>query len=181
MLFSATTLVRPAFVLLPFFLAIGVPLLVPSAAQPPPRSASWAALALAAALTLVPWFTYNYVYLGHFTLSPAGGIGRGLWEGSGRAAGPDAFRPSSRTLAEQRRSRDELDARVRDDRRRDRPGARRRCCNYVHEWRDIRDIWDTPTDPMERARARVVADQEYLRAALEHIRADPVGHVDAPR
>ena len=33
---------------------------------------------------------------------------------------------------------------------------------YVNEWRDIRAIWDTPTDPMERARARVDADREYL-------------------
>ena len=50
------------------------------------RSCGWAALALAAALTMVPWFTYNYVNLGQFTLSPAGGIGRGLWEGI--VAGP---------------------------------------------------------------------------------------------
>jgi hypothetical protein len=48
---------------------------------------------------------------------------------------------------------------------------------YVHEWRDIRKIWETPTDPMERARARVVADEEYRRAGLEHIRADVPGWV----
>ena len=24
---------------------------------------------------------------------------------------------------------------------------------YVNEWRDIREIWNRPTDPMERARA----------------------------
>ena len=34
---------------------------------------------------------------------------------------------------------------------------------------------------MERARARVVADQEYLRAALEHIRADLGGWIGAPQ
>jgi hypothetical protein len=49
--------------------------------------------------------------------------------------------------------------------------------DYVHEWQDIRKIWESPTDPMERARARVVADQEYLRAALEHIRADLPGYI----
>ena len=48
---------------------------------------------------------------------------------------------------------------------------------YVNEWRDIRAIWDTPTDPMERARARVDADREYLRHALANMRADPIGHV----
>ena len=31
--------------------------------------------------------------------------------------------------------------------------------------------WDTPQDPLERARARILADQEYLRVALDNIRA----------
>jgi hypothetical protein len=47
---------------------------------------------------------------------------------------------------------------------------------YVNEWRDIRAIWDTPTDPMARARARVEADSEYLRHAIDNMRADPIGH-----
>ncbi len=47
---------------------------------------------------------------------------------------------------------------------------------YVHEWRDIRRIWEEPTDPMARARARVAADQEYLRAARQHIGEDPAGY-----
>ena len=48
---------------------------------------------------------------------------------------------------------------------------------YVHEWRDIHAVWDTPTDPTERARARVAADQLYLDAAVRHIGEDPIGHV----
>jgi hypothetical protein len=48
---------------------------------------------------------------------------------------------------------------------------------YVHEWRTIHDMWDTPTDPMERADARIAADRAYLAAAVEHMREDPVGHV----
>ena len=48
---------------------------------------------------------------------------------------------------------------------------------YVGEWRDIRAIWDAPTDPMERADARVAADKEYLRHAVALMRADPLGHV----
>ena len=35
----------------------------------------------------------------------------------------------------------------------------------------------SPTDPMERARARVVADQEYFRVAIEHITADIPGWI----
>ena len=42
---------------------------------------------------------------------------------------------------------------------------------YVHQWRDIRRIWTTPTDPHEQAAARVAADKEYLRVGLENIRA----------
>ena len=90
-LFSLTTLVRPAFVLLPFFLAVAVPVLVRSERE---RRAltGWAALCLAAAFTLLPWFTYNYVHLGRFTLSPAGGVGRGLWEASWPVARPRSGR-----------------------------------------------------------------------------------------
>ncbi len=173
-LFSATTIVRPAFVLLPFGLAIAMPLLVPSERSRGRRLGQWAALAIAAAVTLAPWFTYNYVYLGRFTLSPAGGIGRGLWEGTWQGRWPGRIHNDLTHTAEQNISRDELDARVRDI------AARADLVpdgmlTYVHEWQDIRKIWETPSDPMERARARVIADQEYLRVAVEHIRSDVPG------
>jgi 4-amino-4-deoxy-L-arabinose transferase-like glycosyltransferase len=172
-LFSATTLVRPAFLLLPFGLAIAMPILLPAERRSLRRIGGWAALALVAALTMVPWFTYNYVYLGRFTLSPAGGIGRGTWEGTWQVRWPGKAHNDLTKTAETDISREDLDARVREiaasvgivpD----------GMLDYVHEWRDIRKIWETPTDPMERARARVVADQEYLRAALVHIQKDPV-------
>ena len=174
-LFSATTIVRPAFVLLPFGLAIAMPILVPSERHRR-RLGQWGALALAAALTLTPWFTYNYVYLGSFILSPAGGIGRGLWEGTwqGRWSGR-SHNDLTQTAA--------LDIGAEDLDRRTREIAARegvapdRMLAYVHEWREIRKIWETPTDPMERARARVVADQQYQRAAVLHIREDPWGWV----
>ncbi len=123
---------------------------------------------------MVPWFTYNYVYLGRFTLSPAGGIGRGLWEGSWQGRWSGRSHNDLTHIAEVTSDRTELDARVREVAAAE-AVAPDGMLDYVHEWQDIRRIWESPTDPMERARARVVADQEYLRAALEHIRADLSG------
>ena len=109
---ALTTIVRPAFVLLPFGLAIAMPLLVPSernCAAP----ANGPRLPSSRRITMVPWFTYNYVYLGRFTLSPAGGIGRGLWEGSWQGRWSGRLHNDLTHTAEQAISRDELDARVR--------------------------------------------------------------------
>jgi 4-amino-4-deoxy-L-arabinose transferase-like glycosyltransferase len=175
-LFSATTLVRPAFFLLPVGLAIAMPILVPSERSRARRMGQWAALAFAAAITMVPWFTYNYVYLGRLTLSPAGGIGRGLWEGSWQGRWPGKVHNDLTKTAEQNISREELDARVRAIAA-DAGIPPDGMLNYVHEWRDIRRIWEEPTDPMERARARVVADEEYFKAAVAHIRADVPGWI----
>jgi len=175
LLFSCTTIVRPAFILLPFGLAAAMPVLVPSERNRR-RIGQWAALAVVAGITMVPWFTYNYVYLGRFTLSPAGGIGRGLWEGSWQGRWPGKDHNDLTHIAEVTTDRADLDAKVREVAAR--VGiAPDGMLDYVHEWQDIRRIWETPTDPMERARARVVADQEYQRAALEHIRADLGGWI----
>ncbi len=173
-LLSATTLVRPAFVLLPFFLAIGVPLLVPSHRRPA-AVRNWAVLAGAAILTLLPWFAYNYVNLGRVTLSPAGGIGRGLWEGSWQGKWPGRVQAELTAIAETAADPD-VDARVRDVASRVRLPSDT-MLNYVHEWRRFHALWDTPQDPEERVSARMLADEAYLEAAVRHIRADPWGHV----
>jgi 4-amino-4-deoxy-L-arabinose transferase-like glycosyltransferase len=174
-LLSAATLVRPAFVLLPFFLAIGVPLLV-RAERHARALRGWAVLALAASLTLLPWFAYNYVHLGQFTLSPAGGVGRGLWEGAWQGRWPGRVQAQLTEIATE-----ESDPTQRDARAAGVAAATGHAAGpmiqYVREWRDIHDVWDTPRDPLERARARVFADQLYLRAALSHMRDDPWGHV----
>jgi 4-amino-4-deoxy-L-arabinose transferase-like glycosyltransferase len=175
-LFSATTIVRPAFVLLPFGLAIAMPLLVPSERSRGRRIGQWGAFAIAAALTLTPWFTYNYVYLGRFTLSPAGGIGRGLWEGTWQGRWSGRAHNDLTHIAEVTTDRAELDARVREVAAAEGIAADG-MLDYVHEWQDIRRIWESPTDPMERARARDVADQEYFRVAIEHIRSDLPGWI----
>ena len=174
-LFSATALVRPAFYLMPFFLAIAVPLLVRSQRSGASLK-NWATLALAAALTLAPWFTYNYVTLGQFTMAPAGGVGRGLWEGSWQGQWPGRIQAELIDLATNIADRDQLTARVKDIAQRTRMPAEP-MLQYVNEWRDIRLIWESPTDPMERARARVLADGAYLNHALSNIGRDPIGHI----
>ena len=175
MLFSLTTLIRPAFVLLPFFLAVAVPILVPEQRQRR-ALAGWAALSIAALITLAPWFAYNYAHLGRVTLSPAGGIGRGLWGAAWQGRWPGRVEAALTDAATTASSPEERDRRV-DVIAKDTgldPAPMRA---YVHEWRTIHDLWDTPTDPMARAAARVTADQAYLSAAVEHIRDDPAGHV----
>ena len=174
-LFSAATLVRPAFFLLPFGIAIAMPVLLPSQ-RSRQHIGRWAMLAVASAITMAPWFTYNYVHLGRFTLSPAGGIGRGLWEGSWQGRWPGGTHNRLTRTAEQDISREELDARVHAIAA-EAGMAPDGMLAYVHEWRDIRRIWEEPTDPMERARARVIADEEYFRRAVEHIRADVPGWI----
>ena len=141
--------------------------------RPGKRLGQWAALALAAAITMVPWFNGNYVYPEIHVFRPA--VAADCGGARGRAAGPGAATTISRTS---RRSPDrtELDARVREVAAAE-GIAPEGMLDYVHEWQEIRKIWESPTDPMERARARVVADQEYLRAALEHIRADRGGWI----
>jgi hypothetical protein len=174
-LFSLTTLVRPAFVLMPFFFAIAVPILVRQQ-----RSAralkGWAVLALTASVVLMPWFAYNYVNLGKITLSPAGGIGRGLWEGSWQGRWSGRLQAELINLAEVTADRAALNQRIIE--KADAAGLPAEpMLQYVNEWRDIRDIWNTPTDPNERARARIAADSEYLRHAIANMRQDPLGHL----
>lgn len=174
-LFSATTLVRPAFVLLPFFLAASVPILIRDQ-RDRPALRGWAALVLAAGLTMTPWFAYNYVNLGRLTLSPAGGVGRGTWEASWQFRWAGRTQAALTDIATTAQSRDDMDARARAVAV-ETGGDPAPMLEYVHEWRDIHDMWDTPQDPFERMRARVTADQAYLDAGWRHIRKDPVGHV----
>jgi len=174
-LFTFTTMVRPAFVLMPFFFAIAVPLLVKHQRSMAALK-GWAALFVTAALALLPWFAYNYVNLGQITLSPAGGIGRGLWEGSWQGRWSGRLQKELIDLADTIEDRNTLSARV-NDKAAEVGLPATPMQQYVNEWRDIREIWTTPTDPMDRARARVAADGEYLRQALANIRQDPLGHL----
>ena len=124
------------------------------------RVGQWAIFAAVAALVMVPWFTYNYVYLGRFTLSPAGGIGRGLWEGSWQGRWRGKLHDELTQTAAEGISSDELDARVRAMASNEgvAPDA---MLSYVHEWRerglsDHSAIWADirPLDAVLPTRAR---------------------------
>jgi hypothetical protein len=176
-LLALTTLSRPVFVLFPFALAaIWIVVLPLLRVRTRPRVAQWSAMLAAFALTMAPWFTYNYVTLGRFTLSPAGGVGRGLWEGSWQAIW------SGRTQNELTHLADDIDDRAELDRRVTAVAAREQLpaapmLEYVHQWEDIRLIWTQPTDPLERAIARVKADDQYRRVGIDNIRRDAPAHL----
>jgi hypothetical protein len=127
-------------------------------------------------VTLAPWFAYNYVNLGKLTLSPAGGVGRGTWEAAWQGRWPGRTQAALTEAATEGKTRDEIDTRIRAIAA-ETGGDAALMLTYAHEWRDIHDLWDTPTDPVERTRARIAADQAYLDAGMKHIREDPVGHV----
>jgi 4-amino-4-deoxy-L-arabinose transferase-like glycosyltransferase len=172
-----TALSRPAFVLFPFALAaVGVIVLPLVRSSGRPRPFNWIVMLAAFAVTMLPWFTYNYMTLGSFTLSPAGGVGRGIWEGSWQATWSGRLQDELTDLADQNDDPGALERRVAAVAAREGlPAAP--MLEYVHQWKTIRRIWVEPTDANERARARVAADREYLRVGLDNIRRNSVGHL----
>ena len=175
---AATALSRPAFVLYPFALIAVAALVRLAVSREVPGVGRWAAMLATFAIALTPWLTYNYVNLGRVTLSPAGGVGRGLWEGSWQATWSGRVQNELTHLADDIEDRGALDAQVRAVAAREHvdPGP---MLDYVHQWEDIREIWTTPTDPVERAAARVAADQEYGRVAMANLRRDSLAHLGA--
>jgi 4-amino-4-deoxy-L-arabinose transferase-like glycosyltransferase len=174
---ALTTLSRPVFVLFPFALAaVGLIVFPLLRVRVRPRAAQWAALVAAFLVAMAPWFIYNYVTLGRFTLSPAGGIGRGLWEGSWQAAWSGRLQNELTHAADETAAPEELDRRIEQIAEREHAAAAP-MLEYVHQWRDIRLIWTAPTDPYERALARADADREYQRVALSNIARDSPGHL----
>ena len=172
-----TALSRPVFALFPLALAaLGFALFPLFGIRVRPRARQWAVMLTVFAVTMLPWFAYNYRTLGRFTLSPAGGVGRGLWEGSWQAAWSGRLQNELTHLA------DDIDDRAELDRRVEAVAARERLpagpmLEYVHQWEDIRRIWTEPVDPYDRALARMSADQEYRRVALDNIRVHGLAHL----
>jgi 4-amino-4-deoxy-L-arabinose transferase-like glycosyltransferase len=127
------------------------------------------------AVVIAPWLLYNYVHFQTLTFTPAGGIGRGLFEGVWQVAMPGRVQTRLTDLAATTWNRDELDAKVTAVASQSGLDAGL-LLRYVHQWQDVRRMWDTPQDPMERAIARVAADHEYGRLGLEEIGRDPIAH-----
>src|SRR5947207_5875208 len=156
-------LTRPTFQYLPVALAVAASVVAPGNAAA--RRRSLLMLAVFAAV-VAPWLLYNAIYLRMFTFTPAGGIGRTLWEGSWQVALPGRVEMTLTHIADATPDRAALDARVRayaDQVEMDAAPMLR----YVHQWQDIRRIWTEPQEPFERARARIAADRVYLQAGLD--------------
>jgi hypothetical protein len=79
------------------------------------------------------------------------------------------------SLADDITNRDELDSRIRklaaDSGLDAEPMLR-----YAHQHQDIQRMWDAPTEPHARAQARIDADREYWRVAVDNIRRHPLRH-----
>jgi len=173
---AVTTLSRPAFVLFPLTIAgLGLVLfpLISIRTALLPRQLM---LMLATfAIVMSPWFAYNYRTIGRFTLSPAGGFGRGIWEGSWQAAWPGRLQAELTGLAEAVDDRAELDRKVTAVASREHLAAAP-MLDYVHQWQDLHAIWAGPTDPYERTMARATADSEYFRVGLDNLKRDRLAH-----
>jgi 4-amino-4-deoxy-L-arabinose transferase-like glycosyltransferase len=174
---AATTLSRPAFFLfLPGIVVMAIVLFPLIGWRRRPASSRWAIALGVYAIAMLPWFTYNYVTMHRFTLSPAGGIGRGIWEGSWQGYWPGRVQSQLTDIADQTADRSSLDAKIAQLAATERldPAP---MITYAHQWQDIRKIWTEPVDPIERAIARVEADNEYLRVGLQNSARDRKAHL----
>jgi 4-amino-4-deoxy-L-arabinose transferase-like glycosyltransferase len=176
-LFGLATLTRPTFALFPVALVGCIALAALWRGQW--RRAVPAVWTLAAfAVVLAPWLAYNAIYVHRLTISPAGGIGRATWEASWQGTWSGRVQSDLTRLADAHVDDDDaaLDAAVTGFAA-DSSLPAAPMLSYVHQWRDIRRIWNTPTDPRERALKRIAADDEYWRIGLENIKRDRVGHL----
>lgn len=172
LLAGATALTRPVFVLLPFAL-FGTVMLVDWFRN----STRWLLAIAVALLTLAPWFTYNYIHFQRFTMSPANGFGRAVWEASWQGRWSGRLQNELTQLADQtRHDRASLDAKVLELAQANGEDPQP-MFDYVHQWQDIRVLWFDVADPYERAMARMRADDTYMQQGMKNAMADPVGHV----
>ena len=175
---AATALSRPAFVLfLPGIVVMALVLFPLIGWTARPARSRWMLALAAYAVALLPWFTYNYVTMRRFTISPAGGVGRTIWEGSWQGVWPGRVQSQLTDVA---------DAATADPARLDADvialaHAERLdpapMLEYAHQWRDIRKTWTEPRDPMRRAMTRIEADDQYLSVGLKNIAGDRRGWV----
>lgn len=172
--FAAAALTRPTFQYLPIALVLFATAIAPRTRVVLRRGVLMCVVTVAA---VSPWLLYNVVYFHNLSMSPpAAGIGRNLWEGHWQTVLSGHVQAALTDMAETTWDRPALDARVRELAASERLNPSR-LLDYVHQWQDMRRMWDTPKEPVARAAARVAADAEYGRLALEDIRRDPVAHI----
>ena len=169
-------LTRPGFFLLPMFLLAPATLDVFRDAAWRRRLAGWLLFFAAFALVMGPWFAYNQRHFGQLTLSAAGDLGRPIWEASWQG------RWNGRTQAALTRIADETDSDSEMTTRIDQLAGEARLdpapmLEYVRQWRTIRQIWTTPTEPEARVKARIESTREYRRVGLANIAQDPWAYV----
>src|SRR5262245_313190 len=170
------TLTQPRFALLPIALA-GCVSIVALRQRNWRAIGPWAWTLAVFGLVLAPWLAYNLMYVKRLTLSPAGGVGRATWEASWQGTWSGRVQADLTRLVEGHVNDDDatLDRLVTQF-----AGEQRLpvepMITYAHQWRDIRRIWDTPTDPRERAVKRIEADDEYWRAGVANIARNRLGH-----
>ena len=171
---ASVALTRPAFLYLPLFLLVAGVL---ATREDRPRRRRGGLVMLAAFVAaLLPWLAYNAVYFRTLTFTPAGGVGRVLFEGTWQAELPGRIEAELTAIADATPDRTALDDKVRALASRSQMAAEP-MLRYVHQWQDIRRIWTEPEDPWERTLARIAADHEYLRVGLENVRRDPWRHL----
>ena len=171
------TLTRPTFVIYPVALLGGMAIL--AAWRRDARALlPWGWMAVACALVLTPWIAYNVVYVHSVTISPAAGLGRAAWEASWQGTWPGRVQADLTRLVDAHSDDDNaaIDALVREFAAANGQPAEP-MLTYAHQWRDIRRIWTTPTDPRLRGPKRIEADNEYWRVGLDNIARDRVSHL----
>ena len=176
-LLGLATLTRPTFALFPVALIASVALAAAWRGTSR-RLWRWSWTVAAFSIVLLPWLAYNAIYVHRLTISPAGGVGRATWEASWQGTWSGRVQADLTRLAGAHVN--DSDAGLDDAVKRFAQGTGLPAdpmLTYVHQWRDIRRIWETPTDPRERSIMRVAADDEYWRAGLANIRRDRLGHV----
>jgi 4-amino-4-deoxy-L-arabinose transferase-like glycosyltransferase len=167
-------LTRPSFQYLPVAFVLFACLIAPRSGGAGRRSV---VLLVAFAATITPWVVHNVIYFNAISIAPpAAGIGRTLWEGNWQTVWPGRVEAQLTHLAEATWDRTVLDEEVRAYAASERLDPEL-MLRYVHEWQDMRRMWDDPQEPVERTAARARADREYRRLAIDNIRRDPARHI----